>query len=58
MKYIRGPMVNRMGTGKPYGNPTLIKYRDLQKLCTLNKYDFFIFIYYKETMKILVAQIN
>ena len=43
---------------KPYGDPTLITHRDLQKLYTLNKYHFSIFIYYKETMKILVTHIN
>ena len=38
-----------MGTPcKPYGNPKLITHRDLQKVYTINKYHFpiFIFIYY------------
>ena len=43
---------------KPYGDPSLITHRDLQKVYTLNRYDFPIFIYYKETMKILVAHID
>ena len=30
MKYIRGPH------GKPYGDPTLVTHRDLQKVYTLN----------------------
>ena len=51
-KYIWGPH------SKPYGDPTLITYRDLQKLYTLNKYNFPIFIYYTETMKKLVTHIN
>ena len=33
MKYVWGPH------GKPYGDPTLITYRDLQKVYTLNKYN-------------------
>ena len=52
IKYIWGPH------GKPYGDPTLITYRDLQKVNTLNKYHFSIFFYYKETMKKLVSHIN
>ena len=48
-----------MGTPwKPYGEPTLITHRDLQKVYTLNKYHFPIFIYYKETIKKLVKHIN
>ena len=47
-------MVNHMGIPRCYINT----YRDLQKVNTLNKYHFFIFIYYKETMKILVNHIN
>ena len=39
-------------------NPTLITHRDLQKVYTLNKYDFSMFIYYKEIVKILVTHIN
>ena len=34
MKYIWGPH------GKPYGDPTLITHRDLQKVYTLDKYTF------------------
>ena len=50
---------NIMGTScKPYGDPTLIAHIDLQKVYTLNKYHFFIFIYHKETIKILVTHIN
>ena len=45
-------MANRMGIC------TLIIYKDLQKVYTLNKYNFLIFIYNKETMKILVIHIN
>ena len=45
IKYIWGPHA------KPYGDPTLITCRDLQKMFSLNKYHFHIFIYYKETMK-------
>ena len=48
-------------TGTPrhtYGDPTLIAHRDLQKMYTLNKYQFFIFIYYTETMNIFVTHIN
>ena len=52
IKYIRGPH------GKPYGDPTLITHKYLPKVYTLNKYRFPIFIYYKETMKILVIHIN
>ena len=52
MKYIWGPR------GKPYGDHTLITHRDLQKVYTLNKYNFFIFIYYKKTTKILNTHIN
>ena len=52
MKYIRGPH------GEPYGDSTLITHRDLQNVNTLNKYNFSIFIYYKETMKILVTHFN
>ena len=48
-----------MGTpGKPYGDPTLITHRDLQKVNTLNKHHFPIFIYYKETINKLVTHIN
>ena len=43
---------------KPYGDTTLITHRDLQKVYTLNKYCFPIFIYYKETLKKLVTHIN
>ena len=43
---------------KPYGDPTLITHRDLQKVNTLNKYHFPIFIYYKETVKKNVTHIN
>ena len=43
---------------KPYGDPTLITHRDLEKVYTLNKYYFSLCIYYKETMKILVTHIN
>ena len=47
-----------MGTPcKPYGDPTLITHRDLQKVRRLNKYNFPIFIYYKETIKKLVTHI-
>ena len=52
LKYIWSPH------GKPYGNPALITYTDLQKVNTLNKYHFPIFIYYKETMKNFVTHIN
>ena len=52
IKYIWGPH------GKPFGDPTLIIYRDLQKVYTLNKYNFPILIYFKETMKKLVTHIN
>ena len=52
IEYINDPH------GKPYGDPTLITYGDLQKVDTLNKYNFLIFIYYKETMKKLVTHIN
>ena len=41
IKYILGP------NAKPYGDPTLITYRDLQKVYTVNKYNFPIFICYK-----------
>ena len=51
MKYIWGPY------GTPYGLPTLIT-RDLQKVYTLNQDHFSLFIYYKETMKILVTHFN
>ena len=44
--------------GKPYGDPALITYRDLQKVNTLNKYNFHIFIYYKETTKNFKTHIN
>ena len=48
-----------MGTAcKPYGDPTLITHRDLQKVYTLNKYHFPIFINYNETIKKLVTYIN
>ena len=48
-----------MGTKcKQYGDPTLITHRDLQKVHTLNKYHFPIFIYYKETIKKFVTHIN
>ena len=43
---------------EPYGEPTLITHTDLQKLYTLNKYHFPIFIYYKETGKKLLTHIN
>ena len=47
-----------MGTPyKPYGDPTLITHRDLQKVYTLYNYHFPIFIYYKETIKKLVTHI-
>ena len=52
MKYLGGPH------GTPYGDPTLITHRDLQKVYTLNKYNFFIFFCYKESMKILVTRSN
>ena len=52
IKYIWGPH------DKPYGNPTLITYRDLQKVYTVNKYNFPIFIYYKETMGKFVTHIS
>ena len=52
IKYIWGP------DGEPYGHPTLITYRDLPKVYTLNKYNFPIFISYKETMKKMVTNIN
>ena len=52
MKYIWGPH------GKPDGDHTLITHRDLQKVYSLNKYNFSLFIYYKETMKILVTHDN
>ena len=43
-------MGSTLGTPyKPYGDPTLITHRDLQKVYILNKYHFPIFIYYKET---------
>ena len=58
IKYIWGPHVNHMGTGKPYEDPTLIIHRDLQKVNTLNKYHFPIFIYYEETIKKLVTHLN
>ena len=59
IKYIWGPHVNHMGSPcKPYGDPSLITHRDLQKVYTLNRYHFPIFNYYKETMKILVAHID
>ena len=51
-KYIWGPH------GKPYGDRTLITYIELQKVYTLNKYNFPIFIYYKETIKKIVKYIN
>ena len=41
--------------GKPYGDPTFIKYRDLNKVYTLNKYILDIFIHYKETIKKFVT---
>ena len=44
--------------GKPFKDPTLMTYRDLQKVYILNKYNFFSFIYYKETMKIFIIHIN
>ena len=52
IKYIWDPH------GKPYGDPTLITYGNLQTVCTLNEYNFPIFIYYKETIKKLVTYIN
>ena len=52
MKYMWG------AHGKPHGNPMLITHRDLQKVYALNKYHFSIFIYFKETLKILVTHIN
>ena len=48
IKYIWGPRVNHMG---PLVNNTL---RFAKKVYSLNRYHFPIFIYYKETMKILV----
>ena len=39
---------------KPYGDPSLRTHIDLQTVYTLNRYNFPIFIYYKETMKTLV----
>ena len=48
-----------MGTPyKQYGDPTLITHRDLQKVYTLNKYHFPIFIYYKETIKKVITNNN
>ena len=48
-----------MGTPcKPHGDPTLIIRRDLQKVYALNKYQFHIFIYYKEKQKKMVTHIN
>ena len=48
-----------MGTPcKPYGDTTLKTHRDLQKVYTLNKYNFPIFFYYKETIQKLEAHIN
>ena len=48
-----------MGTTcKPYGDSTLIAHRDLQKVYTLNKYNFPIFIYYKGTIRKVVTHIN
>ena len=41
--------------GKPNGDPSAITYKDLQKVYTLNKYNFPILIYCKETMKKLVT---
>ena len=49
-------MVNRFGD--PRLSPASPSYRDLQKVYTLNKYNLQILIYYKETMKILVTNIN
>ena len=43
---------------KPYGDPTLITHRDLQKVYTPNKYNFPVFIYYEETIQKLVTHIN
>ena len=51
IKHIWGPH------GKPYMDPTLITYWDLQKLNTLNKYNFPMFIYYKETVKKLLNRL-
>ena len=50
IKYIWGPH------GKQYGDPTLITYRELQKVNTLNKYNCPIFIYYKEILKKLITR--
>ena len=36
----------------------LITHRDLQKVYTLNQYNFTIFIYYKEIIKKLLTNIN
>ena len=48
-----------MGTPcKLYGDLTFITQRHLQKVDTLNKYHFPIFIYYKETIKKLATHIN
>ena len=59
IKYIWGPHLNHMGTPcKSYGDHTLITHTDLQKVYTLNKYRFPIFIYYKETIKKLATNIN
>ena len=52
MKYKWGPY------DKPYGDPTLKTHRDLKKVYTLNENNFSIFIYYNETMKMLVTHIN
>ena len=40
------------------GIHTLITHKDLQKVFTLNKYHFTIFIYHKETIKRMVTHIN
>ena len=53
IKYIWGPHVHCT----LYGEPTLMTYRDLQKVYTSNKYHFPIFIYYKETIKKFVNYI-
>ena len=51
IKYIWGSDLNRMGIPcKPYGDLTLITHTDLQKVYTLNKYNFPLFINFKETI--------
>ena len=49
-------MANRMKTPRHIEKKE--KKRDLQQVYTLNKYNFSIFIYYKEAMKMLVTHID